>query len=87
MIVKDKEGSIKIDGKVRRDPTFPAGIMGVTFIWSQYYNPTIFLNRILDVISIEKSGENFRVLYDTQGKFVLKSLKPEEAKVLPVSKT
>jgi len=33
MIVKDKEGSIKIDGKVRRDPTFPAGIMGVTFIF------------------------------------------------------
>jgi small subunit ribosomal protein S4e len=60
MIVKDKEGSIKIDGKVRRDPTFPAGIM--------------------DVISIEKSNENFRVLYDTQGKFVLKNLKPEEAK-------
>ena len=60
MIVKDKEGSIKIDGKVRRDPTFPAGIM--------------------DVISIEKSGEHFRVLYDTQGKFVLKTLKPEEAK-------
>ena len=29
MIVKDKEGSVKIDGKVRRDPTFPAGIMGV----------------------------------------------------------
>lgn len=35
----------------------------------------------LDVISIEKSNENFRVLYDTQGKFILKTLKPEEAKV------
>ena len=45
------------------------------------------LNRILDVISIEKSGEHFRVLYDTQGKFVLKTLKPEEAKVLPLYKT
>jgi len=33
------------------------------------------------VLSLEKSSENFRVLYDTQGKFVLKSLKPEEAKV------
>lgn len=60
MIVKDKEGTIKIDGKIRRDPSFPAGVM--------------------DVISIEKSNENFRVLYDTQGKFILKTLKPEEAK-------
>ena len=60
MIVKDKEGSVKIDGKVRRDPTFPTGVM--------------------DVISLEKSNENFRVLYDTHGKFVLKTLKAEEAK-------
>ncbi len=29
MIVKDKEGTVKVDGKIRRDPTFPAGVMGV----------------------------------------------------------
>lgn len=33
-----------------------------------------------DVISIKKTGENFRVLYDTQGKFVLRKIKQEEAK-------
>ena len=35
---------IKVDGKVRTDPTYPAGFM--------------------DVISIEKTGENFRLVYE-----------------------
>jgi len=34
----------------------------------------------MDVISIEKSGENFRILYDVKGRFILKKLKAEEAK-------
>jgi len=29
-IVKDKEGLIKVDGKVRRDHRFPLGVMDVT---------------------------------------------------------
>jgi len=28
MIVNDKEGNIAVDGKIRRDPRFPAGLMG-----------------------------------------------------------
>jgi small subunit ribosomal protein S4e len=48
-IVRDKEGMIKIDGKVRRDPRFPLGIM--------------------DVVTIDKTGENFRILYDTKGRY------------------
>jgi len=48
-IVRDKEGMIKIDGKIRRDPRFPLGIM--------------------DVISIERTGEHFRILYDVKGRF------------------
>ncbi|KAF8202386.1 40S ribosomal protein S4 [Pholiota molesta] len=39
-----KQRSIKIDGKVRTDTTYPSGFM--------------------DVVSIEKSGEHFRILYD-----------------------
>jgi small subunit ribosomal protein S4e len=35
---------------------------------------------VMDVVSIVKTGENFRVLYDVKGRFVLKSLKDEEAK-------
>jgi len=34
----------------------------------------------MDVLSIEKTNENFRVLFDARGRFVLKSVKPEEAK-------
>ena len=31
-IVKDKEGLIKVDNKIRRDPRFPLGIMDVVGI-------------------------------------------------------
>jgi len=68
MILKDKDANVKVDGKVRRDPGFPTGIMGKALILS------------LDVISIEKAKENYRVLYDVSGRFILKSIKADEAK-------
>lgn len=34
-----------------------------------------------DVISIEKTGENFRLIYDTKGRFAVHRITPEEAKV------
>lgn len=48
-IVKDKAGHVKVDGKVKRDPTYPTGFM--------------------DVVSIEKSGEHYRMLYDVKGRY------------------
>mmetsp|Transcript_33114 Transcript_33114/g.53164 ORF Transcript_33114/g.53164 Transcript_33114/m.53164 type:complete len:247 (-) Transcript_33114:3262-4002(-) len=51
---------VKVDGKVRTDPNFPAGFM--------------------DVITLEKSGENFRLLYDVKGRFVLHPVDKAEAK-------
>jgi len=59
MIVNDKEGNIAIDGKTRRDPRFPTGLM--------------------DVISIKKTGELYRILYDVKGRFVLRNIGAEEA--------
>jgi len=50
---------IKIDGKVRTDPTFPAGFM--------------------DVITIEKTGEHFRLLFDTKGRFAVQRITPQES--------
>ncbi|KAF7156424.1 hypothetical protein CNMCM5623_010094 [Aspergillus felis] len=50
---------IKVDGKVRTDPTYPAGFM--------------------DVIGIEKTGENFRLIYDTKGRFTVHRIQAEEA--------
>jgi len=55
-----KQRLIKVDGKVRTDPTFPAGFM--------------------DVIGIEKTNENFRLIYDTKGRFAVHRITPEEAK-------
>jgi len=41
---------------------------------------TTFPAGFMDVISIEKTGENFRLLYDTKGRFVLQAIGAEEAK-------
>lgn len=54
-----KQRLIKIDNKVRTDPTYPAGFM--------------------DVVTIEKSGEHFRLLYDVKGRFTIHRITPEEA--------
>ena len=34
----------------------------------------------MDVISLEKTKENFRVLYDVKGRFILRKIKSDEAK-------
>merc|ERR1712150_371191 len=34
----------------------------------------------MDVITIEKTAENFRLLYDVKGRFTIHRIKPEEAK-------
>lgn len=59
---------IKVDGKVRTDPTYPTGFQ--------------------DVVSIEKSGEHFRILYDAKGRFIVHRITAEEAtyKLLKVKK-
>lgn len=48
-ICRQKEGLIKVDGRVRRDHRFPLGNM--------------------DVVSIEKTNEFFRILLDVKGRF------------------
>ena len=35
----------------------------------------------LDIISIEKTGEFFRLIYDVKGRFAVHRITPEEAKV------
>ena len=40
----------------------------------------VYFSLIVDVVTIDKTRESFRVLYDVSGRFVLKSIKPEEAK-------
>ncbi|KAF0986447.1 hypothetical protein HZS_1981 [Henneguya salminicola] len=52
--------SIKVDGKIRTDVTYPSGFM--------------------DVITIEKTSENFRLLYDSKGRFAVHRITSDEAK-------
>ncbi|KAE8884689.1 40S ribosomal protein [Phytophthora fragariae] len=52
--------SVKVDGKVRVDPDFPAGFM--------------------DVVELPKTGDQFRLMYDTKGRFVLHRISDEEKK-------
>lgn len=54
-----KQRTIKVDGKIRTDMTFPAGFM--------------------DVVSIERTEEFFRILYDVKGRFILHRITPDEA--------
>jgi ribosomal protein S4E len=54
------EKHVKVDGKVRNDPNFPAGFM--------------------DVIEIPKAGDQFRLIYDTKGRYVLHRISDEEKK-------
>lgn len=37
-----------------------------------------------DVLTIEKTNENFRLLYDVKGRFVAQPITPNEAKVIPL---
>mmetsp|Transcript_29938 Transcript_29938/g.21694 ORF Transcript_29938/g.21694 Transcript_29938/m.21694 type:complete len:263 (-) Transcript_29938:57-845(-) len=52
--------AIKVDGKVRTDPNFPAGFM--------------------DVVEIPKSRDQFRLIFDTKGRYVLHRVSDEEKK-------
>lgn len=54
------EKHVKIDGKVRTDPNFPAGFM--------------------DVVEIPKAGDQFRLVFDTKGRYVLHRIDDEEKK-------
>jgi len=54
------EKHIKVDGKIRTDPNFPAGFM--------------------DVVEIPKAGDQFRLVYDTKGRYVLHKISDEEKK-------
>lgn len=40
-------------------------------------NPSYFA----DVVSIQKTGEHFRILYDVKGRFIAHRITDEEAKV------
>jgi small subunit ribosomal protein S4e len=81
-----KQRLIKVDGKVRTDTTFPTGFMGKdpSFLFTH----SISCSHWLDTISIEKSGEHFRLLYDVKGRFTIHRITPEEAsyKLLKVRK-
>ena len=52
------EKLVKVDGKVRTDPNYPAGLM--------------------DVVELPKAGDQFRVLLDVKGRFVLHRISDEE---------
>ena len=75
-----KQRLIKIDGKVRTDTTYPAGFMGVfKTIYLHDEKKVDFRKISSDVITIEKSGEHFRLLYDVKGRFTIHRITAEEA--------
>lgn len=41
----------------------------------------LYFRLVVDVIGIERTNENFRLIYDTKGRFAVHRITPEEAKV------
>lgn len=72
---------IKVDGKVRTDPTYPTGFMGKNFKIKKLKKKNISNFSFIDVITIEKTGEFFRLVYDVKGRFTIHRISDEEAKV------
>ena len=58
-ICRQKEGLIKVDGKIRRNHRYPLGQM--------------------DVVSIDKTNEFFRILLDVKGRFIPHKIDAKEA--------
>lgn len=52
------EKHIKVDGRIRTDPNFPAGFM--------------------DVVEIPKAGDQFRLVFDTKGRYALHRISDAE---------
>lgn len=73
-----KQRLIQIDGRVRTDFLFPAGFMGKSLLLFSFSMTYVFH---LDVITIEKTNEHFRLIYDVKGRFCVHRITAEEAKV------
>ena len=75
---------IKVDGKVRTDSNYPAGFMGKLSFFCLciefFYDKCTPFS--IDVITIDKTGEYFRLVYDVKGRFAIHRITAEEAKVM-----
>ena len=49
--------------------------------WVNRWCYVISFVSFVDVISIERTGENFRLIFDVKGRFAVHEITPEEAKV------
>jgi small subunit ribosomal protein S4e len=67
---------IKVDGQVRTDSNYPAGFQGNP----PPSPPHIYRLTRSDVITIDKTSENFRLVYDVKGRFTIHRITAEEAK-------
>lgn len=64
-----KNKLVKVDGKERTDPRFPAGFMDV-----------ISLQKVKEGSTQKETFQRMRLLYDTKGRFVLHAVDKDEAK-------
>lgn len=53
----------------------------IVLVYRKYIDNCGHVLFVVDVISIEKTGENFRLLYDVKGRFTVHRITNEEAKV------
>ena len=82
----------QVDGKPRTDATYPAGFMGtlpaLPLALQRHIVAVKLTNRpftYADVISIDRTDEHFRLLYNVKGRFAVHRIKSQEAEVRPIS--
>merc|ERR1712228_590910 len=75
-----KQRLVKIDGKCRTDPRFPCGFMALVKIDGKCRTDPRFPCGFMDVVQIEKTNENFRLIYDVKGRFTVHRITNQEAK-------
>ena len=70
-----KSVSVDQNPKLCRGPVVKT--INLAIMWALHLIVTI----AVDVITIERTGENFRLIYDVKGRFAVHRITPEEAKV------
>lgn len=73
---------IHLDSWVSCVPDVILGVYDSAMAIASYRLNYCLLLNPADVVSIPKTGENFRLLYDTKGRFRLHSIRDDEAKVM-----
>lgn len=81
-----KSRKFSCSGLLRSTERSEQTLLSLLDLWVRSLRTTVYRGKtdrtIVDVINIERTNENFRLIYDTKGRFAVHRITPEEAKVI-----